>query len=112
MESLGRTLTSDSTLQAEQLGVDLGMVAADDAAVLQAVDALVDRGGREADRLADLGVGGPGVGLEGPDDGQVGVVERGPQRLGTLVDRYDFVRHSRRSLRTFGPVRHWRAPIR
>jgi hypothetical protein len=106
MESLGRTLTSDSTLEAEQLGVDLGEVAADDAAVLQAVDALVDRGGRQADRLADLGVGGPGVGLEGPDDGQVGVVERGPQRLapswiGTtlfgivavLFERLGLVRH-------------------
>ena len=104
---VARARQAELFAQAEELGVDLGVVAADDAAVFEAVDAFVDRGRRQADGLADVGVGGSGVGLEGTDDGQVGVVEGGTDRFGALVDRYDFVRCTCRSSRTFGPVSHW-----
>ena len=59
------------------LVVDRGAVARDQAALLEPLDPLVHRGGRQAGRLAEVGEGHPAVGGQQLEDLAVGGFELG-----------------------------------
>ncbi len=73
----GRMRTIDAERESEGARVDVGAIARDHAALLQARDALRDRGRGQADAPAQLGEREPRVLLQLAQQAQIGVVEGG-----------------------------------
>lgn len=62
---------------AEILGVDDGHIALDDPGGLEPLDRVDDGGGRGADLLGDLAEAPAGVGVQGPDDLAIELIDHG-----------------------------------
>ena len=70
-------------LEAERITIELGEVSLDDAALLQPADALEDGRGSEVDAPTDLSVGHARIGLQDPQNCDVGFVEGHTVRIRT-----------------------------